>query len=244
MADRYFKTQGIVLRTYKLGEADKIAVIYTQDYGKLRATIKGIRKPTSKFGAVIEPASLIEFYLYKTNRELQKVIQAVSVDNFATIKADLDRLTEAFAILETVDKASEDMNPDIEVFTMLHNVLKWLNTCNKNIRLIFPAFCLKLLSIEGAGLVTQYCVYCNQNTELVAFELNEHGFSCDKCKKSKRVANSTIKAVQQVFNGNLRSLLESDNQLDVKQFESIAITSIEQYLGAQIKSIKKSATIV
>ncbi|EQD49339.1 Recombination protein O, RecO, partial [mine drainage metagenome] len=137
MADKYYKTQGIILRNYKLGEADKIAVVYTQDYGKLRAVVKGVRKPTSKFGAIIEPGSLVDLYLYRTNGELQKIIQATNINGFKRLKTNLDKLNETFAILETVDRACEDSNPSEEIFMMLNNVLKWLDTYDRNVRLVF-----------------------------------------------------------------------------------------------------------
>jgi DNA repair protein RecO (recombination protein O) len=244
LADRYFKTQGIVLRTYKLGEADKIAVIYTRDYGKLRAVVKGIRKPTSKFGAIVEPGALIDFYLYRTSGDLQKVIQAVSLDRFKDIKTDLDKLNETFAILETVDKGCEDQSSSEEIFNMLHNVLKWLDGCDKNVRLVFPSFCFKFLEAEGTGLIVDQCVFCNQNKELAAFEVREYGFSCGSCKKSRKISQTTISAVKQVLNGSLRSLLESDSNLDTKEFETLALEAMEFHLGAQIKSFKKSATLL
>jgi DNA repair protein RecO (recombination protein O) len=243
MSDRYYKTQGIILRTYKLGEADKIAVLYTKDYGKIRAVVKGVRKPTSKLGAIIEPGSLVDFYLYRTGGELQKIIQAVNINGYKRLKSDLDKLNEAFAILETVDRACEDSNPSTEIFTMLTNVLKWLDTYDKNIRLVFPAFCLKLMLIEGAGLVVDYCIFCNKDVKLVAFEMNENGFSCEKCRKSRRLSETTINAVRQVLGGTLRNLLETDSLLEVKEFELLSVSAMEHYLGAQIKSFKKSVSI-
>ncbi|MEP6299479.1 MAG: DNA repair protein RecO, partial [Ilumatobacter sp.] len=65
---------GVVLRTYKLGESDKIVVIHTLENGKVRAVAKGVRKTRSKFGARLEPMSHVKLLLYR-GRELDIVSQ-------------------------------------------------------------------------------------------------------------------------------------------------------------------------
>ena len=74
-----YRDQGVVLRTIKLGEADRIVTLMTQGNGKVRAVAKGIRKTTSKFGARLEPTSHVAFQCYQ-GRELDIVTQVETID--------------------------------------------------------------------------------------------------------------------------------------------------------------------
>ena len=74
----------MVLRTYKLGEADRIVVLCTQHHGKVRAVAKGVRKTRSKFGSRLEPTSHVLLQLYE-GRELDIVTQAESVETFGAL---------------------------------------------------------------------------------------------------------------------------------------------------------------
>ncbi|HMG27836.1 MAG TPA: DNA repair protein RecO, partial [Acidimicrobiia bacterium] len=74
-----YRDQGVVLRTIKLGEADRIVTILTRGQGKVRAVAKGIRKPTSRFGARLEPMSHVAVQCYR-GRELDVVTQVETID--------------------------------------------------------------------------------------------------------------------------------------------------------------------
>ena len=60
-----YRDVGVVLRTYKLRESDRIVVIMTEQNGKVRAVAKGVRKTKSKFGARLEPMSHVRLLLYR-----------------------------------------------------------------------------------------------------------------------------------------------------------------------------------
>src|SRR6188768_202123 len=98
-----YRDQGIVLRTYKLGEADRIVSFMTERHGKVRAVAKGVRKTKSKFGARLEPMSHVALQLYE-GRELDIVTQAESLDHFKANREDLDRLTRGVTLLEAADQ--------------------------------------------------------------------------------------------------------------------------------------------
>ena len=72
-----FRDEGVVLRTYRLGEADRIIVIMTSAHGKVRAVAKGVRKTTSKFGSRLEPLTHVSLMLWRGRSDLDIVNQAV-----------------------------------------------------------------------------------------------------------------------------------------------------------------------
>ena len=102
-----YRDEGIVLRTYKLGEADRIIVFVTRGRGKVRAVAKGVRKTKSKFGSRLEPMSHVALQLYE-GRELDIVTQAESIEHFRVIRDDLDRIARASAMLEAVDQMAQE----------------------------------------------------------------------------------------------------------------------------------------
>src|SRR5437870_13563770 len=102
-----YRETGVVLRTIRLGEADRIVTLYTKGRGKVRAVAKGVRKTRSKFGARLEPTSHVALQLYE-GRELDIVTQAESMSALAPLRDDLDRLTRAPALLEAIDTLAQE----------------------------------------------------------------------------------------------------------------------------------------
>ncbi len=83
-----YRDRGVVLRTYKLGEADRIVVLLTSGHGKVRAVAKGVRRTKSRFGGRLEPLSHVELLLYE-GRELDIVSQAEIIDPWRLLHEDL-----------------------------------------------------------------------------------------------------------------------------------------------------------
>ena len=76
-----YRDQGVVLRTIKLGETDRIVTILTQGHGKIRAVAKGIRKTGSRFGARLEPTSHVALQCYRGRSDLDIVTQVETIDS-------------------------------------------------------------------------------------------------------------------------------------------------------------------
>ncbi len=107
-----YRDTGVVIRTWRLGEADRIVVLLTPEHGKVRAVAKGVRKTRSKFGGRLEPTSHVDLQLYAGRGDLGIVTQAETIDRFENVRADPDRFSEASALLEVVDVVSPDGDPD------------------------------------------------------------------------------------------------------------------------------------
>src|SRR5215218_3711909 len=122
-----YRDEGIVLRTQKLGEADRIVTVLPRRTGKVRAVAKGVRRTKSRFGGRLEPFSHVDLQLY-AGRNLDIVTQAVALDSFgSTIAADYPRYTAATAIVETVERlTSEEREPSLKLYLLLVSVLRAL----------------------------------------------------------------------------------------------------------------------
>src|ERR1700733_11093515 len=121
-----YRDEGVVLRTHKLGEADRIVTLLTRQHGKVRAVAKGVRRTASKFGARLEPFMVADLQLYE-GRSLDIVTQAESVGSYgAEITADYGAYTAASAMVETADKLT-DAEPSLQQYLLLVGALRSLS---------------------------------------------------------------------------------------------------------------------
>ena len=114
-----YRDTAVILRTYRLGEADRIIVLMTKGHGKVRAVAKGVRKTRSKFGSRLEPGSYIQVQLYEGRGELDIVTQAETVEAYRRTREDLGRLSRAASLLEAVDQVAQDREPAPRLHDML-----------------------------------------------------------------------------------------------------------------------------
>ena len=114
-----YKEQGVVLRSVKLGEADKIVTVMTQGSGKVRAVAKGIRKTTSRFGARLEPFTHVSLMVYRGRGSLDTVSQAEIVSPFRALRGDLGLFAAGETMLEAVDKVAEEHERNVRLFMLL-----------------------------------------------------------------------------------------------------------------------------
>ncbi|EQD34525.1 Recombination protein O, RecO, partial [mine drainage metagenome] len=99
-----YNDQAVVLRNWKLGEADKIISLYGVEHGKIRAVAKGVRKTKTKFGARLEPISYLKIQCWEGSSELHIVSQVESIELFPRIKSDLELLRKGLAIVEVIEE--------------------------------------------------------------------------------------------------------------------------------------------
>ena len=183
-----YRDTGVVLRTYKLRESDRIVVIHTLDNGKVRAVAKGVRKTRSKFGARLEPMSHVRLLLYR-GRELDIVSQAEAVEPLSPMLSSLDRASQGLAAIEAVDQLSLEREPNPQLYRMTVGVLRTIATDPSPLNV--PAFYWKLLSAEGLRPQLDECIRCGESepeTALVAFDLNEGGVLCRSCRSGATIS--------------------------------------------------------
>src|SRR5205085_12558031 len=92
MAGRSYQTQAVVLRSFRLGEADRVLHLYTLEHGRVGAVAKGVRKTKSRFGGRLEPLSHIDVALYRGSSDLQTVTGVDLVRSHREAREDYGRL--------------------------------------------------------------------------------------------------------------------------------------------------------
>ncbi|MCU1438908.1 MAG: recO [Naasia sp.] len=143
-----YRDEAVVLRTHKLGEADRIVTMLSRSHGKIRAVAKGVRRTTSKFGARLEPFMVVDVQLYE-GRSLDTITQAESLASYgAEIAADYAAYTAANVIVETADKLTEGEG-SLQQYLLLLGALRSLSRGDHGAGLTLDSYLLRALSIAG-----------------------------------------------------------------------------------------------
>ena len=200
MASHLYRDTAVVLRTYKLGEADRIVVLLTEHHGKVRAVAKGVRKTMSRFGARLEPMSHVRLLLAQ-GRELDIVSQAEAVESLAPMVVDLDHLTSGIAVLEAADQMSLDREPNPQLYRMVVGALRTIG--ERGGSLVVPAFFWKLLAAEGVRPELDQCVRCGEAGPLVAFDMNQGGVLCRACRTGAPLGEEALAVMRMILGGRL-----------------------------------------
>src|SRR5579862_3037081 len=122
-----FRDDGVVLRTQKLGEADRIITLLTRQNGRVRAVAKGVRRTKSRWGARLEPFTHVDVMIHP-GRSLDVITQAEVIRAYGPpLAADYPRYTAGVAMLETAERLTPvEKEPAIRQFLLLIGGLRTL----------------------------------------------------------------------------------------------------------------------
>jgi DNA repair protein RecO (recombination protein O) len=229
-----YNDRGIVLRTHKLGEADRIITLLSKDHGKVRAVAKGVRKTKSRFGARLEPPCHVQLLLYE-GRELDIVTQAETIDMFAPLREDFDLLGRAISMLEAADHVALDREPNPQLYGMLANALRTLAT--RDAPLVVPAFFLKLLALEGYRPQVEVCVVCGADDALVSWSIDEGGLRCSAHRQGSALSPEAILLLRQILGGQLGTALNEPLSPVTAEIDHLAVRALEHHLERRLRSV-------
>jgi DNA repair protein RecO (recombination protein O) len=232
-----YRDEAVVLRTYKLGEADRIVVLLTAEHGKVRAVAKGVRKTTSKFGARLEPLSHVRLLLYR-GRDLDIVSQADSVEPLAPLLSSLDRASQGMAVLEAADQLALEREPNPQLYRMLVGVLRTI--AERSAPLVVPAFYWKLLAAEGLQPELDACVRCGGSepaVSLVAFDLGEGGVVCRSCRSGTAISPAALELLRAVLGGRLNDALAAPESPATHEVGVLATRALEHHIERHLRAI-------
>ncbi len=179
---RSYRDQAIVLRSYKLGEADRIVILLGRKSGQIRAVAKGVRRTTSKFGARLSSFNLVELQLHR-GRNLDVVTQAETLMAYADkMGEDYAAFTNAKLMVETIQKLTDGHDDaDPGQFDLLHGALHALATRRRPAALTGAAFLLRSMALEGWQPALAHCVACSEQAGLEFFSPEGGGVFCTGC---------------------------------------------------------------
>ena len=158
-----YRDEAVVLRTQRLGEADRIVSLLTKRHGRVRAVAKGVRRTKSKFGARLEPGTHVDLQLYE-GRSLDTVTEAATLAPYgALIADDYGRHTASSALLETAERlSSEEREPALKLYLLLVGAMRTLADRSRDAPLVVDAFLLRALAAGGYEMALIACARCGQ----------------------------------------------------------------------------------
>ena len=156
-----YRDDGIVLRTQKLGEADRIITVLGRTTGRVRAVAKGVRRTKSRFGARLEPFTHVDLMLHP-GRSLDVITQAEVIRPYGEpLAADYPRYTAGVAMLETAERFTPmEKEPALRQLLLLIGGLRSLGETEHDSRLVLDAFLLRSLAVAGYAPALEECARC------------------------------------------------------------------------------------
>ncbi|MBW3083726.1 DNA repair protein RecO [Bifidobacterium phasiani] len=204
-----YRDEGVVLRTAKLGEADRIVTLLTRGHGKVRAVAKGVRRVRSRFGGRLEPFMRVDV-LVSEGRSLDVVSQAESIAAYAgPICLDYEAYAAANVIVETVDKiVSAEREPAPEQYRLLVGALAALARRAHPPRAIGDSYVLRALALAGWTPRLDSCVVCGRGDGLGYLSIPAGGTMCgaDRTPEARPVSPGELGQLRALTAGDWRAL--------------------------------------
>jgi DNA repair protein RecO (recombination protein O) len=189
VAARTYKTEAIVLRSFRLGEADRILHLYTLERGRIGAVAKGIRRTKSRFGARLEPLSHVELLLHQGSGELQTVTGVELIHPHRTAREDAYRLNGGLVALEAMLRLFTEQEANPRAFHALARFLELLDElavpeqrkARPPLDPLVLSFQLKLLWLSGYLPHVTSCAECGAEAALIGYSPRAGGAVCRGC---------------------------------------------------------------
>lgn len=222
------KTEGIVIRGFRMSQTSKVVLLFSREYGKLRLAARGARRPKSKFGASLEPMTWGTYLFYKQeNRDLQTLTEGDILYVFEGIKRSYQRVVCASSVCELLDHMTEDEDPNALLFSVALDALRWMETVpEKALEAPLWYFQLKAASALGYRPHLSGCVSCGQRLSgsRAWFSPLLGGTLCE----NHRQEGMAIKKATVDFMEHLQ--VHRPDRVDLKQFESVDRVEVNRVL--------------
>ena len=233
-----YSDEGIVLRTAKLGEADRIITLFTRGHGKVRAVAKGVRRTKSRFGARLEPFMRVSLLLAE-GRSLDNVSQAESIAAYAgAISGDYEAYRAASVICETLnDLVTTEHEPQPAQYQLVVGALPALAARAHPAQTICESYVLRALALAGWTPRLHACVVCGRTDGLMFFSSAAGGTMCmaDHTPEAKPANAAVLRQLRALLDGDWRTL---DAQPLEPGAERLVEDWAQYYLERPIRSLR------
>lgn len=238
-ASRSYHTRGLVLRTHKLGEADRIITLITPK-GLVRAVAKGVRRTSSRLGATLEPFMEVDA-LIVMGRNLDVVSQAQLRHPYGQqLVTDYTSYTVGTAMVEIAERLLEaDADSTDKQYLLLHGAIALLSKHRVDSGAVLDSYILRALSIAGWAPSFTNCVKCGQPGPHEALHIQLGGVVCAGCRPPGSLAPHpiTIGYLQALLTGDWDAVAEAGPRAK-KQAADIVANYLQWHLERAVKSLK------
>lgn len=235
-----YRVDAVVLRTHKLGEADRIITLLSSDHGQIRAVAKGVRRTSSKFGSRLEPFMVSDLQLV-SGRTLDIISQAVTKNAYGqSIAAYYDRYTVATAMAETAEKLTDaDSESAGAQYRLLVGALAALSRGDHPAELILDSYLLRSLATAGWAASFDACARCGAAGPHSAFSAALGGAVCHDCRPpgSPSPAAETMTLLAALLSGDWQ-VADRSELVNRREAAGLVASFVQWHLERNVRSLR------
>lgn len=237
-------TKAIIIKRYKIGEADRLLLAFTEELGKILVVAKSVRRTQSKLAGHIEPYWPVEIEIAKGKSDYYHLTSAQSASRKNNQQITIENLRHLEILGETIDLTLGDEEPNRRSFQYLVDGVMAVHTCPEKSRLITLEHLIKLLDSLGFRPELEKCVLCRNRVidEQNAWSSENGGIVCHNCfidradLKSIK-ANQTIIIMRQMQNyQNVAERIMAKEEY-IQEAQSFLIDYLFTHLPQPLKSL-------
>lgn len=234
-----YRDEAIVLRTHKLGEADRIVTVLGLRQGKLRAVAKGVRRTRSRFGARLEPGMIVDLQCHE-GRTLDTVTQVVTKEALGgDLARDYQAWTSACAMLETCDRLTQEREPAVQQYLLLAGALRALVGGAHDAGLVLDAYLLRAMAVAGWAASFHDCAKCGAPGPHRAFHVASGGVVCPQCRPpgSNAPAPQTLRLLAALLAGDW-TVASASEQRHRREGSGLTAAFLQWHLERNLRSLR------
>jgi DNA repair protein RecO (recombination protein O) len=238
------KTEAIVLRSIRYGEADRILHLYTAARGRLNAIAKGSRRPRSRFGGRLEPFFRLDMVLYEGRGELLTVTGADTVAAHPRLRSSAPALGAAARASDAVLRLLDSSEPNPAAYNLLCRYLTLLEGDGERERALDGAaglatalaFRLKLVLAAGFAPELRSCARCGEAEGLSGFSGAAGGVVCDACQRDGFDLSAGAHAFMTAALGQPLAAAPAAPERELRQAERAVGETLEHHAHVQLRA--------
>lgn len=235
-----FNTKAVVLKSIKYKDSDKIFTLFTNEYGKMSAIARGVRKISSRRSGNLDTLNLVSVNIHEDTKGFKNIEEVKLIESFKNIKRDLSKCTKAYYMVELLHRSVEEGDKSDGLFELLVKCLKALDKNGYSGDLFVSYFEISLMAILGYRLNFEKCRKCGKDLDSswkkYSFNIEDGGIECDKCAKfGVEISKDAAIALKPVSMGKFdKKIQESASEID---------KLLKLYVGRKLESRFKSLEI-
>jgi DNA repair protein RecO (recombination protein O) len=196
------ETEALVLRTYRLGEADKIVSLLTRQFGRLRAVAAGAQRPKSRYGGTLEPLSYVRLWIFeRENRDLLRINSAELAESFFAMQQDYRLQIAAQYVAEVAEKFLPEREANDRAFRLLLAVLRAIKRTGEVNR---PLVYLNYWLLRLGGFLPDFSTCAGCGTVLSGqgyYKAGAQGLFCGACLAPADAFSVPVTAIRAAVEG-------------------------------------------
>ena len=239
MAGTTVKTEAVVLRSIRYGEADRILHLYSKTRGRIGAIAKGARKPRSRFGGRLEPFFRLEMVLHEGRGDLLTVTSATTVEGYPRLRSSGPALGAAARACDSVLRLLDSAEANPPAYNLLCRYLLLLDEPAPTRPAALEAalsFRLKLALVAGFAPELACCARCGGAEHLVGFSGAAGGVVCNGCEAgSFQLAEDAHRFMVEALAQPLSEAPEAEPRA-LRQVERAVGETLEHHAHVQLRA--------